>query len=62
MRQIKSIGKKGERCCFCGDKNIGWGNNPEPLYKDGVNRCCDDCNAKIVIPERMRRMKKYGRW
>jgi hypothetical protein len=30
-----------------------YGNNPEPL-KRYDERCCDDCNAKIVVPERIR--------
>jgi hypothetical protein len=40
-------------CVLCGEKSIGWGNNPEPLrgYDDG--RCCDDCNAYKVIPARI---------
>lgn len=53
------------KCCFC-KKELGkseWaGNNPAPLKEDGVNRCCDECNATIVIPERIARMQKYGRW
>lgn len=46
-------------CCIC-DKEIkadanGWdrGHNAQPV-EDG--RCCDDCNAQIVIPMRMREM------
>ncbi len=32
-----------------------YGNNPEPL-KRYEERCCDKCNFKIVIPERIRRL------
>ena len=40
------------KCCFCG-KEIVWnrGNNPEPV-EDEEKRCCNICNAKIVIPAR----------
>jgi len=42
-----------ENCCFC-DKmwDCPYGNNPSPLREDG--RCCDICNQKKVIPERIR--------
>ena len=51
-------------CCICDDKidlhlhpvtgKVYWdqGNNAAPI-KDG--RCCDDCNDKYVIPERIAR-------
>jgi hypothetical protein len=44
-------------CVLCGEKSIGWGNNPEPLasYDDG--RCCERCNWEKVIPARIDR---YG--
>ena len=43
------------RCCFCG-KEIDWmtSNDPRPIrteHKDA--RCCDSCNASIVIPTRL---------
>lgn len=50
------------KCCLC-KKEIevkgAWtkGNNAQPL-KDG--RCCDFCNERRVIPERIRRLKQYG--
>ena len=40
-------------CCICGKEIIGWGNNPTPIKEEG--RCCDSCNFKDVIPERLRR-------
>lgn len=47
-------------CCICGggievDKRSGWnqGHNAWPVVADG--RCCDDCNANVVIPERIKR-------
>ena len=49
-------------CCVCGEVYTHWGNNPWPLKnKEGKDfeendRCCDDCNNFIVIPERLKRM------
>ena len=41
-------------CCICGKEYTGYGNNAEP-YKEG--RCCDDCNEKFVIPDRLKNSK-----
>lgn len=38
------------KCCICFKEFEGYGNNPEPVLKKG--RCCDECNAKWVIPIR----------
>ncbi len=42
-------------CVLCNAACIGWGNNPSPVngltFEDG--RCCDDCNANLVIPTRL---------
>lgn len=38
-------------CCFCGLPFYGYGNNAEPVIKNGV--CCDECNLKKVIPARL---------
>ena len=43
-----------KKCSICKKKYAGWGNNAEPINK---GRCCDDCNFKIVIPERIKRLK-----
>lgn len=46
-------------CCICGKKDIGWGNNPDPITDKNGNpfpdnaRCCDECNNKLVIPARL---------
>ena len=45
------------KCCFCGGKVI-WGinsNDPRPIKidNDDLPVCCDECNAKIVIPTRI---------
>ena len=39
------------RCCICGRKFEGDGNNPEPVKSHG--RCCDECNELYVIPTRL---------
>jgi hypothetical protein len=47
--------KEAERCCICGEAVEGYGNNPEPFMSsnDGLNRCCNACNVKFVIPARL---------
>ena len=42
-------------CCICGLEFMGYGNNPEPVVTKSVARCCDTCNVKVVLPERIRR-------
>ena len=39
-------------CCFCRSAYHGYGNSPHPVLDKGV--ACDECNAKIVIPQRIR--------
>jgi len=38
------------KCCICGDKFRGLGNNAEPV-NDG--RCCDECNHTKVVSARL---------
>lgn len=41
-------------CCICGVNFTGWGNNPAPFPDiPASDRCCDDCNARFVIPARL---------
>ena len=40
-------------CVICGKEFNGWGNNPAPVYKEGV--CCTDCNLNVVIVARVRK-------
>ncbi len=47
------------KCCICGCeithpliKNY-LGNNPCPVTTDPNKRCCDKCNAEVVIPARI---------
>ncbi len=42
--------KKKHVCSICGKPYTGYGNNAQPI-NDG--RCCDECNAKVVIPRRI---------
>lgn len=41
------------KCCICGKSFTGYGNNPYPVNKGKGRRCCDACNFKYVIPERL---------
>jgi len=44
------------RCCICKEMFSGYGNNPFPIKNKG--RCCDNCDETIVIPKRIRRIRK----
>lgn len=54
----KELFFKEKTCCICGKKYIGFGNNPYPVadtnLRDLVGRCCDTCNATVVIPARFK--------
>lgn len=41
------------KCSICGKEYTHWGNNAQPI-NDG--RCCDECNATRVVPERISRI------
>ena len=43
-------------CCICGERFIGYGNNPWPIVNDENARCCDTCNETKVIPARLAMM------
>lgn len=47
-----------KKCCFCGDKIVGWGNNPWPANKDEDAVCCDYCNRTVVVPARLEELAK----
>ena len=50
------------KCCICGINDQGYGNNPDPIKKQG--KCCDECNADQVIPARLeltKIMMQYGK-
>jgi hypothetical protein len=40
----------GPYCSICGGLYTGFGNNAQPV---AAGRCCDLCNAELVIPERL---------
>lgn len=39
-------------CCFCDQEFVGKGHNPDPV-EQYPKRCCEECNAMIVIPARI---------
>ena len=41
-------------CSIGGKSYEGYGNNAQPVNK---GRCCDNCNATIVVPRRMQDYK-----
>lgn len=45
-----------QKCCICGYEFYGFGNNPWPVVNDEYARCCDNCNARVVIPARLAKM------
>lgn len=47
--------KDSTNCCICGEPIVGYGHNPNPVKKNG--RCCNDCNATVVIPARLEEYK-----
>jgi hypothetical protein len=51
----------GGICVFCGKpyvkENWMYGNNPEPLFPYDEHRACDECNAKHVVPARLRALR-----
>jgi hypothetical protein len=50
MRRVKP-----RRCCsICGAEYSGYGHNAAPV-KEG--RCCDHCNAIVVLPARLAIMR-----
>lgn len=36
-----------KECVMCGGDAGEYGNNPAPLYNEGV--CCNDCNQEVVM-------------
>ena len=49
-------------CCLCGDPIIEQErNNPDPVVTDPDAWCCPKCNAKYVIPARLKEYRKLNR-
>jgi hypothetical protein len=53
------------KCCICGeqierqlgpDGTVAWdkGHNPAPVMDGDDDRCCGQCNASVVLPERLK--------
>ena len=42
-------------CSICGTPFTEWGNNAQPV---NTGRCCNLCNDTVVIPARIRAMRK----
>jgi hypothetical protein len=47
-----------KKCVICGDILIGFGNNAEPVCE---GQCCDCCNSRVVIQERLRQSRTRTR-
>lgn len=45
------------KCCICGKKFEGYGNNPYPIVKDENARCCNYCNQYVILA-RIIKLKK----
>ena len=55
MKTINS-NPKNYICCICNCEFTGYGNNPQPISQNPKDRCCDNCNQTVVIPERIKRL------
>lgn len=42
--------EKNGSCSICDELYDSWGHNAEPISN---GRCCEQCNATVVIPKRM---------
>ena len=51
---IFSKNKNQKICSICGKSYEGYGNNAQPVNN---GRCCDKCNATVVIPRRIQEHK-----
>lgn len=48
----------GYECCICHQIFTDWGNDPWPVVLDDDAICCDACNATVVLPARIRGLRK----
>lgn len=46
-------------CCFCKKDAGKYGNNPEPVMGT-PNKCCDQCNLKVVLPARFNMTARFN--
>lgn len=49
--KIEDLPEEQEKCCICGGELGEYGNNPEPISKEG--QCCEACNSNFVVPSRL---------
>ena len=47
------------KCIICKEKYTGYGNNAMPVAN---GKCCDRCNATVVIPARIARIITKKEW
>lgn len=46
---------KNYTCCICHRAFDDHGHNPQPISRNPKDRCCDDCNRKVVLAARFQR-------
>lgn len=46
-------------CCICGKKFTGCGHSPYQ-FKEEHFECCDECNTRVVLPNRLELKKQHG--
>jgi DNA-directed RNA polymerase subunit RPC12/RpoP len=56
--KLRRDAERNHQCSICGHEYDGCGNNAAPINR---GRCCDQCNARIVIRERFRRIFEADR-
>lgn len=61
-RLVSGLEGSVKNCCLCGDEIcfLEW-NNPDPVVTDPDAVCCPKCNAKYVIPARLKEYRKLNR-
>ena len=47
-----------QTCCICGKEFTGYGHSPYPV-KETDAECCNECNARVVLPKRAELSKKH---
>jgi len=58
LRRAGVVTSDENPCVFCGADYGRFGNNPAPVVSEG--RCCDECNATLVIPARLEAVAMRG--
>lgn len=56
---LKNDQTKDLPCSICGNQITDrWGGNSSwPLTDDPTDKCCDECNIRYVIPDRLRHQR-----